>query len=41
MIQKTNKKRQSRYKPDYGKFPRVNIQDRDLKVIKEVVKDRF
>ncbi len=41
MIQENNKKRQSRYKPDYGKFPRVNVQDRDLKVIKEVAKDRF
>jgi len=36
-----HKKRQSRYRPDYGKFPRVNIQDRDLEIIKEVVKDRF
>ena len=41
MIQENNKKRQSRYKPDYGKFPRVNIQDRDLEIIKEVVKDSF
>jgi len=36
-----HKKRQSRYKPDYKKFPRVNIQDRDLEIIKEVAKDRF
>jgi len=36
-----HKKRQSRYRPDYKKFPRVHIQDRDLEIIKEVVKDSF